>query len=396
MITPEKIEEWIKEAEERPASAAHMLRFIANRLRELTERNEELLEENISLMTGKRVEEYEDRIAHLEYQLNLLKRQFGGELPAPEREPQTPAAQATVSVLVYDLLGHLHRLELPLIELANGTVLGRLPGELSPEGSPARLLVVPSSEELLFIFTSGRVATRPVVEIPLYQPPEDHSQANEFTAAPIPVEPRAGERLACLAPISRISLAQNFIQISRKGYLKKIGTSMAQSILANHYIGTGIKAPPDQTFELALGGNEDRLALVSREGYLLGVAVKDLPFAVEEVMRLGTSDHLVAALPAPPPVSLLIMTQIGKIIHRTGDSLETATSFKLKGQPAFSRARREQGVRVAGAAAVSEEDWGVALHQDGRLSLHAVRELFGQGALETEGKLLAFAGFRAL
>src|SRR6266496_5457808 len=72
-----KIEEWMKEAEARPESAVTIVRLIARRLAELTARNEELLAENIALQNGTRVEEYQKRIAHLEYQLDLLKRRFG-------------------------------------------------------------------------------------------------------------------------------------------------------------------------------------------------------------------------------------------------------------------------------------------------------------------------------
>ena len=86
MVTPEKIEEWIKETIERPESAPLILQYISGRLRDLAERNEELLAENIALTSGKRVEEYERRIAHLEYQLELVKRQLGGELPVGEIE----------------------------------------------------------------------------------------------------------------------------------------------------------------------------------------------------------------------------------------------------------------------------------------------------------------------
>ena len=399
MITPDKIEEWIKEAAERPDSAASILRLIANRLGELASRNEELLEENILLRSGKRVEEYESRIAHLEYQLDLLKRHFGGELPeaaaAALEDAQLATSQATISVLGYDIHGRVYRLELPSEDLVSESALGRLDGELIPDGVPARLLAAPSLEELLFIFTSGRIAARPVSSIPFYGSSPDRGAPEEVPAAPIPVEPRLGEMLACLAPVSRLPLAQFFVQISRKGCLKKINAAMAQSILANHYIGTGIKSAPDQTFELALCGNADRLALVSREGYLLCLSAKDLPFAVEEVMRLGNSDHLVAALVLPPRASLLIMTQIGKVIHRADESLEIAPSLRSKGQPVFSPSRREQGVRVVGAAAVNEDDWGVALHRDGQLSLHAVKDLFGSGALDVHGELLAFAGLRA-
>ncbi len=95
MITPEKIEEWLKEAEERPSSMAVILQYVANRLRDLTGRNEELRAENLALRTEKRVEEYEQRITHLEYQLDMLRRQFGGELPAEFLPPGRKAVRSS-------------------------------------------------------------------------------------------------------------------------------------------------------------------------------------------------------------------------------------------------------------------------------------------------------------
>ena len=73
-MAQKKIEEWIKEIEERPTSAPLIINYIAGRLQDLSKRNEELLAEVIALQSGNRVEEYERKIAHLEYQLELLKR----------------------------------------------------------------------------------------------------------------------------------------------------------------------------------------------------------------------------------------------------------------------------------------------------------------------------------
>src|SRR5690348_18285536 len=72
-----KIDEWMKEVEERPESAATIVRLVVRRLRDLSEQNEELLAENIALEDGSRVQEYVRRITHLEYQLDMLKRRFG-------------------------------------------------------------------------------------------------------------------------------------------------------------------------------------------------------------------------------------------------------------------------------------------------------------------------------
>src|SRR5512134_1221171 len=107
-----KIDEWMKEAEARPESAVTIVKLVAKRLRELTERNEELLTENIALQNGTRVEEYQKRIAHLEYQLDLLKRRFGSDEVELTQLPIQTAAASTMSLLVYNTYGRILRLEL--------------------------------------------------------------------------------------------------------------------------------------------------------------------------------------------------------------------------------------------------------------------------------------------
>ena len=113
MITPDKISEWLKEVEERPSSGSIIIQYIANRLSDLTARNEELLAENIELRSGRKVEEYESRITNLEYQLDLLKRQFGGQLPANAQPVETS------SLLVYTPQGQVLRVELDPAELVS-------------------------------------------------------------------------------------------------------------------------------------------------------------------------------------------------------------------------------------------------------------------------------------
>src|SRR5215208_3977150 len=100
-----KIDEWMKEAETRPESAVTIVKLAAKRMRELTERNEELLAENIALQNGTRVEEYQKRIAHLEYQLDLLKRRFGTEETTFAELPISHVEASTLSLLVYNTYG---------------------------------------------------------------------------------------------------------------------------------------------------------------------------------------------------------------------------------------------------------------------------------------------------
>src|SRR5512147_2739391 len=141
-----KIDEWMKEAEARPESAVTIVKLIARRLRELTERNEELLSENIALQNGTRVEEYQKRIAHLEYQLDLLKRRFGTDESLLAELPGSPAESATLSLLVYNNYGRIFR-----IEMESAQAPGRIADENLATGEQPRLLAVPSNEEVLLL-----------------------------------------------------------------------------------------------------------------------------------------------------------------------------------------------------------------------------------------------------
>lgn len=398
MITPEKVEEWLKEVEQRPTSAAIIIQYISNRLRDLSSRNEALLAENIALLSGKKVEEYERRISHLEYQLELLKRQLSGEQlaaaeeqvlagEAPEAKPRLQSTQI-INLLVYHSQGRVLRLGLHPERLQNGMTLGFLRGELMQGDEAPHLVIAPEAEELLFTFSSGRVATLPVAHLSLAKIAGD---LLDWEHTPIPDEPRAGEMLACLTPISRLALAEFFLQASRRGLVKKIKTSMAQSILINHYIGTGIKQAPDRLFRVLLSEKGERLALVSREGFLLCLDARGLPYSLEEAMRLAVTDHLVEAFTIGEGQSVLVMTQTGKIIQLSDENIETAQNLKVKGQAIFSQQRREKGVRVAGAAGVMMTDWVVTLHRNGQVMVHTVRALLDEGVLPVQGELLSLA-----
>lgn len=386
MITTDQMDEWIKEVEERPSSGPIIVRFIANRLRDLTHRNEELLAENIELRSGKKVEEYESRIATLEYQVELLKRQVGGDLSTLDNLPvgSKPAAAEYLCMLVYTPKGQVLRVDLPAGKLAAGFLPAQIAAAVEPT---TRLLVIPAHEELLFVYDSGRVAAVAAGEVPAEKPGKlDWRQAYLM-------EPRAGEQLAIIAPIARMALADFIIQASRRGCVKKMMKTSFETALGKNYIGTGINVKTDQTFTLALSGKEDRFVMASREGYLISVDVSRMSFTAEETFRIGATDYLVSGFIAGTKPSLLVMTQHGKSIHREIGWLETAATSKTRGQPIFSQSRRETGVRVAGAAAVDENDWAAALHQDGRLSLHPVADLFARGSIADEDREVSLVDF---
>jgi len=392
VFTPDKIEEWIKEVEARPGSAPLIIQFIANRLTELTEWNEKLRAENLELRTGKRVAEYERQITSLEYQLDLLKRHMGGELPNPEAFATNALKldTKTRNLLIYGPQGRILRLRLDATALENGRSFCYLGGIQARETEPPRLFTAPATEELMFIFTSGRIATLPVTGVPLSEADETEI---DWDTAYIPAEPNLGETLACVVPISKMALADFYLQISRRGYMKKVRKALTSSIMGNKFIGSGVKVPGDQTLGLTLNHKDDHFVLVSYEGYVQGIPAKMLPYAIVEAMRLGKSDHLVAAFPLGQKNSFIVMTQVGKIIHRAADSLEMATDLQRKGRMLYSTARRERGVRVIGAAAIDQDDWGLALHQEGSITLHAIADLLCNGTLATESELLEFITF---
>lgn len=392
MFPPEKIEEWLLEVTERPTSAPLVIQFIANRLNELSKWNEQLREENIALRTEKRVQEYEQQINYLTYQLDLLKRQFGDELPDEDALTALSKPDDQLNLLIYDHQGRIARLVLDFAIMTDGSSIGNFQG-LPINGEPPRLLVASSSDELLCVFTSGRIAPLPVTSIPVMEfatAPQDWQQVQ------IPHEPVLGEALACLMPISKMALADFFVQVSRRGFMKKIRMALVGSIMDNLYIGTGTKLPGDQTLDVILAHDADRYILVSEEGYLQSVTAKMLSFAVEEAVRLNPTDHLVAAHTLTLGQSLVVMTQIGKAIHRTAESIPIADALKRKGKALYSKARREKGVRIVSSGAVSENDWGLALHQSGAISLHAIQAIFENGTIPIDGEILAFVTFSNL
>ena len=376
-----KIDEWMKEAETRPESAVTIVRLVAKRLNELAVRNEELLTENIALQNGTRVEEYQKRIAHLEYQLDLLKRRFGADESLLAELPSPSVEASTLSLLVYNSYGRILRLELT----ADMQDLGRIVEETLQSSEQPRILVVPSNEEILLLFTSGRVSTCAVNNMATVGCGENWT----WEKAALPDEPRAGEFLVCTMPISRLPLSEFFLQVSRRGCVKKTMTSMAQSILGNHYLGKGALQKSDQAFDVMLCQKKDTFAFVTFEGKLLGLDVNDLPYSSEERIKLTASDYVIASFVPHSQESMLFVTQTGKVIRRDRDSLELSKSPLAKGQALIPPSRLEQGVRFIGAASVRDADQIAVLDAKGNLRVHQADALAGSGSIEAEGLILS-------
>lgn len=376
-----KIDEWMREAETRPESAVTIVKLVSKRLRELTERNEELLTENIALQNGTRVEDYQKRIAHLEYQLDLLKRRFGADESLLVDLPGTAMETAALSLLAYNTYGRVLRLEVD----SNMKGLGRIADETLPASEQPRLLAVPSNEEVLLLFTSGRISTCSVGNIPAVE----CGGTWTWNEAALPDEPRAGEFLACIMPISRLPLSEFFLQVSRRGCVKKTMTSMAQSILGNHYLGKGTLQKSDQSFGVTLCLKKDLFVFVTIEGKLLGLDVDELSYSAEDRIKLTASDYVIASFLPHADESMLFLTQTGKVLHREYESLELSKSALAKGQPLISPARLEQGVRFIGAASVRDADRVAVLDSQGNLNMHVAESIVGAGSVDAEGLILS-------
>lgn len=382
-----KIEEWMKEAEERPESAATIVRLVVRRLRELSKRNEELLTENIALQNGTRVEEYQKRIVHLEYQLDMLKQRFGMDSTAMENFPAKIDGASTMNMLIYNAQGRIIRVELN----AGTREIGNITGNMITDHEPPRLLAVTSNENLLLLFTSGRVETYSVDNIPTMQ----LGGAWTWDQAAMPNEPHAGEQLACVVPFSHLPLSDFFLQVSRRGYSKKTLTSMSESILNNHFIGKGATQKSDQPFDLALTRKNDRAALVTYEGKVVAFDVEKLSYTAEERIRLSTTDYVIGSFIIPADTSLLCVTQTGKVIQRDNQNIETSKSSLSKGQSLIPPSRLEQGVRFIGTAAVKDTDQIAILDAAGKINIHDVETMTGSGSVEADGLVLSIGLIQA-
>jgi DNA gyrase/topoisomerase IV subunit A len=387
LISQVKIDEWIREIEERPASAELIIRYIARRLSELAARDEELASQNIELLSGRKVEEYESRIASLEYQLELLKRQLGGEVILPTERPSQVAISEKINLVLYNPLGQVLRVEMDPTRMTHGQVTGRISAGANQSGMPLELLVASSQDELLFIFDMGRTVRKPVNELPLVQGGELDWQKAFIE------DPRGKEELAAIEVIGKMPLYELCIQASRRGYVKKMKTSFFTAHLEEDYIGSGVKVRADKTCGITFTNPGDLFVMVSQLGYIFSMQAERLPIAIEEVLQLGNTDHIVSKFNQGKKPSLVFVTENGKAVHRDTTWLEPANTFKSRGQSILSKERRTAGMRIVAAAAVEETDWGAILLGDGSLAIQQVKQMIAAGSVMPGQTVSSVAGF---
>jgi DNA gyrase/topoisomerase IV subunit A len=211
----------------------------------------------------------------------------------------------------------------------------------------------------------------------------------KWAEAALPDEPRAGETLVCITPISSLPVSGFFLQVSRRGCVKKTMTSMAQTVLSSHFIGKGTLGKSDQPFDLALCGKGERLAFVTYEGKLLGLDVDDLSYTLEERIKLSATDYVIASFIPRLQNALIFVTQTGKVVQRESGMLETSKSPLAKGQALISPNRLEGGVRFMGAAAIQDRDRVAVLDAKGKIKIYQAGAIAGSGSIETGSLVLS-------
>ena len=381
MTTRSSLEDWIREIDERPESAPSIIRAIANRLIELEKSNETLQAENIALKIENKVEEYETKITNLEYQIELLSRQV--------QQAPTPSVEGK-ELLIFN---HNNQVLRETVAEPRGLYSGQIIAYFS-EGSTLRekrvyLKSFDSTEEILLIFDTGHVVAIPVSSLPSV--PGDEMDWNHAYQE----DPDSIEELVNILPISRLPLYEYSVQISRRGFAKRMPAKSFNTYIAQKNIGTGIRQQPDKPFNIILCNAEDTFVIVSKEGYIVSMTVDRLPFAIESIINLGTNDYIVASFVFRENTSLLIVTKDGKIVHRDTSWLTTANSFRTQGQSIFSRKVRERGTRVIAATPIEPGDWGVCLTGNGQIMAFEIEDTLNQGSIQirNEDSLLAFTLF---
>lgn len=166
-------------------------------------------------------------------------------------------------------------------------------------------------------------------------------------------------------------------------------TSVAQSVLANHYLGRNALQKSDQPFDVTLCRKKDLFAFVTYEGHLIGLDADGLSYSAEERIRITASDYVIASFLPRPDESLLFVTQTGKVIHRESESLDLSKSSLTKGQALISPLRLDQGVRFIGAASVRDGDRIAVLDTAGGINVHLAEAITGAGSIEGGGSILS-------
>jgi DNA gyrase/topoisomerase IV subunit A len=374
LINQISVGEWIREVTERPESAPLIIREIAQRLIELDKLNEKLRTENLELSTGLKVHQYKQKIAELEYQLEIMSRQL---------EHGLIANLDTLNLLLYTSQGRVIKLALTPSHLAPGATIAAFADESLSEAGEVRLLAANPTEELLFVFDTGRIVNLPVADLPLSEGPAlDWAQAHREDL-------RSDRELVVVMPIGTMASFDQCIQTSRRGHARKIMKTFFQKYIAQGNVGKGIDPSTlnDAPLNLTLANAADVFVIVTRQGYALGLAADSLSIAVDRAIKLDPDDYVITSFILRPDQFLAAATQEGRVVRHPADWLKPAAKPGGRGQSIWPKSQVSTGLQVVGAIAAGEADWGVGLRQDGQLVAFKIGDIPLSGAGRTEHTL---------
>jgi DNA gyrase/topoisomerase IV subunit A len=257
-------------------------------------------------------------------------------------------------------MGRVLAREVHAADLVSGEILAAIKAEMSFDPEELRLLVVDPSEEILFVFDTGKVLSLSAEKIPLVSSSE-LNQENVYQ-----VELRSGERLIALVPVSQVPLVDYSVQISRRGLAKSITADYFQMFVTNRNIGTGVKSKSDRNFNLTLCNQDDIYVVVSSEGFLAAFSMDQFSVSAREVIKLGMNDFLVSSFIMREEQSLAVVTRAGDVFMQSANwlSAENATGSKRRLLLSKSKAG---GMQVISAEAVKPGGWGFILYEDGNI-----------------------------
>ena len=381
MITRAKIDEWIRQVEATPVLAPIIIRQITDRLLDLDAVNETLRAENLELNEGSRVKNYERRIAELEFQLDLLKRQLGA--------PGGALLLEIHSLLLFNDKGQVIRLAIDEASLAAAQPFARIAGAPHLMSRTFGLISASEFDQLLLVFSTGRTAVLPVEQVPL-SAPSGLDWGGAYQA-----DLRSMEDLVCLLPVTRLHTFDCCVQVSRFGAARKIAIQYFKTFISNNNIGKGVKFNFDRILNLTLCNETQLLSLVSKNGSVLSLNAGALPVALDEIMRFKVNDYVVSAVTVAPEQTLVAVTQNGAAYAQN-------QVWLLPAKPGGSRTRQflpekkpEEEVLV-GAAALGARDWLIVYRDDGALSAYRPAAISNRRTplvAAQDARLLAVTGY---
>jgi DNA gyrase/topoisomerase IV subunit A len=322
------------------------------------------------------VREFERKIAELELQLDMLRRQVvGGPKPAVQNQ----------HLVLFNEKGQLVRIELP--DLTKPGVVAQLDprGLLMPR--QFGMIVGNAYDELLLVLSSGRTVHLPAEQLPLSS--GDRLAWDDTFAADL----RALEELVSMVPITRMSLFDYAVQTSRFGYARKIAQSYFKTFIANNNIGRGIKFDFDRLCNLSLANEAGVVVLACRSGAIFATQAAALPVGLDEVIHFKVGDYLAASFAIDPEQLMVAVSEDSVGFVQKADWLILAKPGERKFRQVFPE-RKAGEMTLAGAAAANLQDWGLALREDGTIYAFRVSDLSTRGRPIQEGcelRILALA-----